>query len=150
MYLSEVEVSNGLVIRELGDEGLEQVYPVIHQLRTHLNFEEYVAVVKEMRKRGYQIFCLFAGEEVVSYAGFVQAVNMYYGNHLWVYDLVTDEGSRGKGYGHVLLSYLEEYGKRKGLERVALSSRFHMKPAHRFYEEGHDYDKVSYVFLKDL
>jgi len=150
MYLREVIVSDGLVIRELGEVGLEQAYPVIHQLRTHLNFEEYVTVVKEMRKRGYQIFCLFEGEKVVSYAGFVQTVNMYYGNHIWVYDLVTDEGARGKGYGQILLSHLESYGKSKGSERVALSSRFHMKAAHKFYEEGCDYNKIGYVFLKDL
>lgn len=150
MYLKEISESDNLVIKELDDVGLEQAYPVIQQLRTHLNFEEYVAVVKEMRQRGYQIFCLFEGEKVVTYAGFVQAINMYYGNHLWVYDLVTDEKARGKGYGQLLLSHLEAYGKDKGLERIALSSRFHMKPAHQFYEESCDYEKIGYVFLKDL
>jgi len=150
MYLNEVTLSDGLIIREFGLERLEQAYPVVNQLRTHLSFEEYVEVVKEMNKRGYQILCLFDGEDVVSYAGFVQAVNMYYGKHIWVYDLVTDEAKRGKGYGKILLSYLEEYGKSKGSERVALSSRFHMKPAHKFYEEGQDYDKIGYVFLKDV
>ena len=63
-----------------------------------------------------------------------------------MYDLVTAEAHRSKGYGKVLLSYVEKWG-RKGCSSIVLTSAFPRIDAHRFYErEG--FNKVSYSFIK--
>ena len=127
---------------------LKQIFPIINQLRPHLNFEEYFKIVKNMP--AYQIFCLFKNEEVVSYIGFAKMLNLYYGNHIWVYDLVTDKTKQGQGYGKILLSYVEKYAKDNKLSCIALSSGLERTNAHKFYEKSMGYEKVSYVFKKKL
>ena len=103
-----------------------------------------------MKPNGYQIFCLFENGEIISYAGIAILTNLYYGEHIWVYELVTDEAKRGKGYGKLLLSHIETYAKDNSLNCVALSSGLQKEEAHRFYENAMNYDKVSYVFKKNL
>jgi len=77
-------------------------------------------------------------------------VNLYYGEHIWVYELVTDEAKRGKGYGKLLLSYVDKYASDNALNCVALSSGLQREEAHKFYEKSMGYEKVSYVFKKEI
>ena len=150
MKFEEIIISEILKIRELGIDELEQAYPVIHQLRTHLSLEEYISHVKAMIPYGYQVVCLFEGDNVVTYAGFAEQLNMYYGNHIWVYDLVTDNEKQGNGYGKILLSHIERLAKDNSLSCVALSSGIQREDAHRFYEKGMGYNKTGYVFNKNM
>lgn len=137
-------------IKELDISEIELAYPIVNQLRTHLSLEEYVDLVKIMKPQGYQIICLYENGEIVSYAGIAILTNLYYGEHIWVYELVTDEAKRSKGYGKLLLSHIEKYAKDNSLNCVALSSGLQKEEAHRFYENAMDYDKASYVFKKNL
>ena len=150
MKFEEILISDILKIRELGIDELEQAFPVISQLRTHLSLEEYISFVKVMKLSGYQIVCLFESEKVVTYAGFAKLVNLHDGSHVWVYDLVTDSARQGKGYGKLLLSYIEKWAKDNLLSRIALSSGFQREGAHRFYEKAMNYNKTSYVFKKNM
>lgn len=147
MELKEKVISEKLRIRELGAHELELAFPVISQLRPHRSLEEYIEIVKEMMKTGYQIACLFEDGKVVSFAGFTGLTILAYGNHIWVYDLVTDENKRGRGYGKLLMSYIENLAGDNDLTCVALQSGFQRVDAHRFYEDI-GYDKVSFVFTK--
>ena len=137
-------------IKEIGIDELKQAFPVVRQLRPHLNEDEYIETAGIMISNGYQIFCVFEDSEIVSYAGIAVLTNLYYGKHIWVYELVTDETKRGKGYGNLLLSHIEKYGKDNSLNCIALSSGLQREKAHNFYEKAMDYDKVSYIFKKNL
>ncbi|MCL2560047.1 MAG: GNAT family N-acetyltransferase [Turicibacter sp.] len=150
MKYNEKIVSNALTIRELATDELARAFPVISQLRPHLTLEEYVAMVKQMKERGYQVICLFKNEQVLAYAGVVRRLNLYDGDHLWVDDLVTDENNRGEGYGELLLAAVETFAKENGLGCVALSSGFQRQSAHKFYEKTMKYAKLSYLFKKDV
>jgi len=150
MKFEEISISDTLMIKELEIGELEQAFPVVSQLRTHLSFDEYIEIVKAMKPGGYQIVCLFENDRIVSYAGFARLINLYYGDHVWVYDLVTDKDKQGKGYGRILLSHIEKWAKDYKLSCVALSSGFQREGAHIFYEKAMDYKKVSYVFKKSM
>jgi len=148
MELKEAIISENLRIRELKTNELELAFPVISQLRPHRSLEEYIEIVKEMASTGYQIVCLFESGKVVAYAGFARLTILHYGDHIWVYDLVTDENKRSKGYGKLLMSYIENLAEENALQCVALQSGFQRIDAHRFYENI-GYDKVSFVFKKE-
>ena len=150
MDFKKICISKTLTIKEIETDSLEKAFPLINQMRGHLTLEKYIEFVKLMKPYGYKIVCLFENDEIVSYAGFAKQINLYYGHHIWVYDLITAEAKRGKGYGRILLSHIEQYAKDNMLSCVALSSSFKRKEAHRFYEEKMNYDKVSYVFKKDI
>nr|WP_205187989.1 GNAT family N-acetyltransferase [Metabacillus iocasae] len=122
----------------------------MHQLRPHLTEESFLKTVKEMKEGGYQLFALCEEDEMVALAGVIIITNLYYGRHVYVYDLVTSNEHRSKGYGEQLLSYIEEWGQKNECEHVALSSANYRTDAHRFYEEKMNYTRPSYVFLKKI
>lgn len=143
---------NSIFIKELttADEWRE-AYPVMKQLRTHLNMEEYLELVEEAaEKEHYKLAALYENDRMAAVTGFMPMITLYNGKFIWVCDLVTDTSHRSKGYGEKLLNYVHVWAKENGYNIVSLSSGLQRADAHRFYEDKMDYDKVSYVFLKRL
>lgn len=135
---------------QLKDE-IMQAFPVMKQLRTHLDENTYVELVTEaMEKDMYRLFALYDREEIVAVTGFKPMITLYYGRFVWVCDLVTSESKRSNGHGEKLLSFVHEWARENEYENVALSSGLKRTETHRFYEEKMDYDKVSYVFKTAL
>lgn len=127
-----------------------QGYAVMKQLRTHLCNDDYMELLCKMSRSGYRQFALVVDDEVVSVIGFTPGINLYYGKHLFVHDLVTRSDCRSKGYGGQLLDFIHRLAVELGCERVALSSGLVRKDAHRFYTEKMGYDRVSFMFVKML
>lgn len=126
-------------------------FPVMKQLRAHLDQTTYLALVKEAQKVDqYQMAALYDANEIVAVVGFKPMITLYYGRFVWVCDLVTATDKRSNGYGEKLLTYVEEWAKQNSYESVALSSGLQRTDAHRFYEKKMDYDRVSYVFKKEI
>ncbi|MDM5188333.1 GNAT family N-acetyltransferase [Bacillus sp. DX4.1] len=127
-----------------------EVLPILQQLRPALTKEEAQSLLHKMREERYQLFSLFNEEgEAACLAGVAVCTNFYNKKHVFIYDLVTAESHRSKGYGEALLSHIEGWGKEQGCTCVVLTSAFPRVDAHRFYErEG--YEKVSYAFHKEL
>ena len=127
-----------------------EAFPVMRQLRTHLDEASYLDYLREMTADGYRLFARTVGGDVVALAGIGEAVNMYHGRHVWVYELVTDEDHRSEGHGAALLSFVEEWAADRDRDVVALSSGTQRTDAHRFYEERARMDRASYVYTKSL
>lgn len=132
------------------EEQWEKAFLVMKQLRTNLDEKKYLQLIKEMYKEGYKMFALFEKGKIAAVAGVIQLTNLYYGKYIWVYDLVTDDSKRSKGYGEKLLSYIQTWGREIGCGIVALSSGLQRVDAHRFYESKMGYTKSSYVFRKQI
>ena len=143
---------NTVTSKELhSQEEILEAFPVMHQLRTHLDEKAYLELVMEAKEKDmYRLFALYDQGEIVAVTGFKPMITLYYGRFVWVCDLVTDNSKRSNGYGEKLLSFVHEWADENGYERVALSSGLQRVDAHRFYEEKMGYDKVSYVFKKEL
>src|ERR671912_194548 len=109
-----------------------EVLPILRQLYPSLDEGRYLALLAEMIDDGYRQFAVRneAGE-VVAVAGVAVHVNLYYGRHLYVYDLVVKEDARSKGYGGLLMDHVEREG------------------ALRLYE-SRGYQKPSYAMRKAL
>src|SRR5690625_1799313 len=86
------------IIKELQTaEEVQQGYPVMKQLRTHLDEEAYMDLVLEAQvKDRYKIFALFEEEKIVAVTGFKPMITLCYGRFVWVCDLVTDSGKIGR------------------------------------------------------
>ncbi|MCR6105095.1 GNAT family N-acetyltransferase [Salipaludibacillus agaradhaerens] len=139
------------VIEMTTRDDIIKAFPIMKQLRTHLDRDTYVALVEEaMADDQYRLVALFDNDKMVAVAGFKPMITLYYGRFVWVCDLVTDSASRSNGYGEKLLTYVEEWARAHNYEKVALSSGLQRTNAHRFYEKKMAYDKASYVFKKEL
>ncbi len=143
---------DSLEIKELQSQlEIMDAFPVMNQLRTHLNAETYLELVLEAKEKdSYKLVTLMDQEEIVAVIGFKPMITLYYGRFVWVCDLVTHTNKRSKGYGEKLLTYVHNWAKDNNYESVALSSGLQRTDAHRFYEDKMDYDKVSFVFKSSL
>src|SRR5215208_3581280 len=127
-----------------------EVLPILRQLYPPLDEGRYWALLAEMIDDGYRQFAVRnEAQEVVAVAGVAVHVNIYYGRHLYVYDLVVREGERSKGYGGLLMDHVEEIGRREGCETAALAVSLERQGAQRLYE-GRGYQKPSYAMRKAL
>lgn len=124
-------------------------FPVMKQLRKHLDQKTYLELVKEAQEVDqYQMAALYDANEIVAVVGFKPMITLYYGRFVWVCDLVTATDKRSNGYGEKVLTYVEDWAKQNNYQSVALSSGLQRTDAHRFYEKKMDYDRASYVFKK--
>ena len=125
-------------------------YPVMKQLRTHLDVQQYLTYLKQMTADGYRLFGLFSDGELAALAGVSISTNMYYGRHLWVFELITDADHRSNGFGKRLFQHVATWAEEAGCEKIALSSGVQREHAHRFYEDHVGMERASYVFTLEL
>lgn len=108
-------------------------WPVIRQLRPHLDQEQFVAAAAVQRKEGYRLVAVWSRDRVCAVAGFRVLTMLARGRHLYVDDLVTDEPHRGGGAGAALFEWLIAEARREGCDRLHLDSGVQRFGAHRFY-----------------
>jgi len=137
-------------IKKLKEADLKLAYPIIKQLRKHLTLDIYEEIAKTMIAHGYSIACLYNGDEIVAYAGYAEDINLIYGRHFRVYDLIVDEKYRGKDFEKILLHYIEERAYELKLNCIVITSSLRLQDAHDFYEKETEYKKTAFVFKKDL
>ena len=115
------------------DAQIARCFPVMFELRAHLEAETFVRLVRAMQREGYVLAALEADGEVRAVAGFRINVLLARGKNLYVDDLVTAEASRSHAYGHVLLQWLIQFARDKDCDSFDLDSGVHRFRAHRFY-----------------
>ncbi|MDF2703408.1 MAG: acetyltransferase, family [Rubrobacteraceae bacterium] len=139
-----------------------EALPILRELYASLDEDRYAGLLAEMVVDGYRQFALrnetdgyrqFAlrneTAEIVALAGVAVHVNLYYGRHLYVYDLVVKEEARSKGYGGLLMDHVEGVARREGCETAALACDLEREGALRLYERR-GYQKPSYAMRKAL
>ncbi len=133
----------------VSDEEVAATYPVMRQLRPHLEEEGYVERVGRMRGEGYRLAAVLDDGRVRCVAGFRVRDFLYTGKHLYVDDLVTDEHTRSGGHGKLMLDWLADEARRSGCGQLHLDSGVQREGAHRFYfREGMRIS--SYHFIKEI
>lgn len=137
------------IVELQGRDGFRRAWPVMRELRGHLSEERYLEILDLMVPDGYRLLALEDDEGAIqALAGIGVSTNLYYGRHVWVYELVTAPETRSLGHGRALLGHVEELAASEGCEIVALSSGLWREDAHRFYEAHMGYEKTSYGFTK--
>ncbi len=119
-------------VRELmTDEEIAAAFPLMRELRDRLRPETFLAEVRRQNVEGYKLIGGFEGGRLVALAGIRRTHTLARGEHLFVDDLVTAEGDRGKGFGREMMRSLARRAVAEGLSRICLDSRFTAKG---FYE----------------
>lgn len=131
------------------DEEIVACFPVLHELRPHLEAADFVARVRRQQEAGYRIAYVDGPEGPLAAAGFRFGENLAWGRFLYVDDLVTRPAERSAGHGKALLAWLMERARAEGCDSFHLDSGTHRTDAHRFYRrEG--LDLSSYHFRREL
>ena len=140
--MSEIRVLNSA-------EDIKACYPVMAQLRPHVDENDFPDRVRKQISEGYRLACLYDDGAIQSVAGFRIIENLAAGRHLYVDDLVTDENSRSKGYGAAMFDWLVYYAKTHSCGQLHLDSSVHRFGAHRFYL-GKRMNIMGYHFVLEL
>ena len=131
------------------EERLDEVYPVLHELRTELTPEDFRSIYANGYEGGYRVLGLFDEGECRAAAGFHISYGFLHGRFMYIDDLVTADRWRSKGYGKTLNDHLLERARVEGCRNVQLDSGTHRTDAHRFYLRER-YDITSFHFLHKL
>ena len=118
---------------EPGDARLDAVFPVIQELRTHLDRGQFDRLYEAAHPQGYRVAALFEGDKCRAVAGYRLYTNLFRGKQLYIDDLVTSEQSRSNGYGRALNTYLRDRARSSDCDSLQLDSALHRADAHRFY-----------------
>ena len=123
-----------MIVKATTDEQILATRDVMRQLRPHVPFDEYLAVIRRMnRTDGYQLVALYDENTVRAVAGYRFMEMLHAGKIIYVDDLNTDERFRSKGYGKALLDWLKTEAKAQGCAQIHLDSGVQRESAHRFY-----------------
>ena len=114
-------------------DALRAAWPVVRQLRPHLDEDRFVAQALRQMADGYRATALEDDGVPRAYAGWRVQEFLVYGRFLYVDDLITDEAARSRGHGKRLLDWLKDEARRLGCARLQLDSGTHRKDAHAFY-----------------
>src|SRR5579862_6944291 len=95
-----------MTIRFLNDSEVAACYPVVSELRTHLEREEFLRRVALQKEAGYRLAAAF-DPEIVGVIGMRPVRTLARGWHLHVDDLVVTEKRRKDGVGKALLEFAE-------------------------------------------
>jgi GNAT superfamily N-acetyltransferase len=115
------------------DAEIAECFPVMHQLRPHLEETSFVGRVHELQREGYALAYVRDDGEVVSVAGFRIMENLFSGRLLYLDDLSSCEGKRSRGYGKTLFAWLVDHARARGCAYLELDSGVQRFDAHRFY-----------------
>ena len=116
------------------DLDIARCFPVMQQLRPHLEAGGFVARVRRMQGEGFALVFLEDEAAVVRAVGGFRIRDMLaHGRTMYVDDLVTAADSRSHGYGAQLLRWLAARAAADGCHMFSLDSGTHRRDAHRFY-----------------
>ena len=115
------------------DEQIQRCFPVMKQLRTHLDESDFTPRVRRQMIDGFRLAFLEEDGAVRAVAGFRIYENLSSGNYLYIDDLVTDSDQRSKDFGGKLFAWLVDLAHTHQCEVVGLDSGVQRFGAHRFY-----------------
>lgn len=131
------------------DAEIERCFPVVYELRPHIQPETFSSHIKALMEDGYQMAFKAVDAQIVCVAGFRISHNLFAGKHLYVDDLVTLEPERSKGYGEEMMNWLRDLAIVSECNAFHLDSGVQRHKAHKFYlNQGMDI--VCYHFLQKL
>ena len=125
-----------MIFEPTTDTEITRCYPVVVQLRPHLDEPTFLERVRRQMQQGYRLAARLDGDAIVAVAGYRLGENLVSGRHLYVDDLVTDERGRSRGHGRELLAWLAVRARELGCATLELDSGVQRAAAHRFYFEN--------------
>ena len=131
-------------------EEIAATWPVMHQLRPHLDTEAYLSQVLRLQaERDFRLARMTVDGAVVAVAGLRFGEWLAGGRYLEIEDFVTGEECRSQGHGGQFFDWIAALAREAGCRHLRLLSAVHREAAHRFYRR-HGMEAAAYYFSMDL
>ena len=126
--LSDSEVRNANK-----EEDVRRCWAIFQELRPHLTEEEFVKRWQTQREEGYCISYIEFDDVIVAAAGFRVMNTMAWGKILYLDDLIALGIQRGRGWGTILLIWLQEKARIEQCDGMHLDTGYQRHAAHKAY-----------------
>jgi GNAT superfamily N-acetyltransferase len=140
------------LIRRIKREDIEEIIPLFHQLWPGIKLDpkEIMEILNiYIQENNYDMYC-YVNEKIQGLITITQRDAFYYGGKVAIIeDLVVDEKYREHDIGRILVEFVENELKRKGIKTIELASDLHRNQAHEFWEKL-GYKKLAYQFRKNF
>ncbi len=117
----------------ISKEDFLSCWEVVHELRPHLEKEQYLTLLLYMLDEGYKMIYIKDQGKVVSFCGYRKTTMLHRGRSIYIDDLCTLPEARGKGHGKTLLEHVIRESKKEELKSIHLDSGYNRHEAHRLY-----------------
>lgn len=125
-------------------------WPVMHQLRPHLDADAYLAQVERLQaERDFRLARMTVNGAVVAVAGLRFGEWLHGGRYLEIEDFVASEACRSQGYGGQFFDWIVAMAREAGCRHLRLVSGVQREAAHRFYRRK-GMNLEAYYFSLDL
>lgn len=133
------------------DLEIEKCLNVALVLRPHLKKEIWVSTIHEMvANEKYTLKGIYDKGNIISFVGYRIMTTLHSGNIIYIDDLCTLDGYRGRGLGSKLLSHVRSVAEFKKLDAVVLDTGFENHTAQKLYfKNGFELSAVHlHAYLK--
>jgi GNAT superfamily N-acetyltransferase len=110
-------------IRRLEPKEWRSAFPLVVQLRPHLDEAEFLRRVQRQGHGGYELVGAFADGAMVGFLGIRPVHTLVRGYHLHIDDIVVDQSRQRGGIGRALMAYAEADARARGMTAVFLDAR---------------------------
>ena len=114
---------NDIQVRRLEPREWAGIFPIVVQLRPHLDQEEFLRRVQRQTHTGYELVGAFRDGRLIGVLGMRPVHTLVRGPHLHIDDIVVDEAERKSGIGRTLMDYAEADARSRGMNSVFLDAR---------------------------
>ena len=141
---------NTITIQKLNLDFLDNILDLAQKINPHKTFDELNQKQIEMFAYDhYHCFGIFNDNILVGLSSAWVTVRFYCGKQLEVDNLMVEPTLQSKGYGKILMEYLENWAKENGCLTVELNTYVFNERSHKFYfNQG--YKIIGYHFQKTL
>lgn len=136
-----------LKIRELKQNELASIYPMLKVLNPGLSKPVFLARLKLMKPLGYRAIAVYAGNRMVGISGFWMRARFWCGREMDIDNFVVHPDWRRAKVGDRMLAWLEKKAKQEKVQVMVLDAYAHNALAHRFYYR-HDFTVTGFHMTK--
>lgn len=116
------------------EDDLHRCFPVLRELRPHLEEETFLPTMRRMQRDGYFLVMAESDGQIVAVAACRYGEHLERGRYLYIDDFVTAAAARRQGHGAKLFAWLVEMARATECVQLHLDSNLQRPEAHLFYE----------------
>ena len=133
--LDDFKKNKNTIVKEAESESqVRKCWHSFSQLR--LNIPSDIDFLKQweiQKYEGYKLIYIEDDSIVIAAAGYRLMHTMAWGKIIYIDDLIAHDTKRGKGYGTILLKYIQDIAKELSCNSVQLDTGYQRHQAHKSY-----------------
>jgi ribosomal protein S18 acetylase RimI-like enzyme len=114
-------------------KNLDSAFPIMKQLRTHLDRKLFGDLAEQMIKENYRLWAYWNHDQILGLLSTRVYTDFVRGSHLYIDDLVTDSDARSCGIGAALLQHAEKIAQDLKLPVLRLCCVLENEAGMKFY-----------------